>query len=240
MTTPCVNCQSDRVAPGFHLCVSCLSYPSVVAEYGDKPAAFTETDRNYLDGSLVRHARGAWGNRTHTFAGSIVLHGERIAFYATRDFDRDAARPLRTSYSVDLNRPGSNKHLTAAKWEEGRTAVRKAFKRALDAANAEIDAMPVAAPAVVVPAARPIRGATVVPVRPSDPLRRALVAEGRTFAARLDSIIDIGAGDAFTAALREWENCLADFRARLGWYWEGRQAIRKAAKQGCQCPDCTC
>lgn len=106
---------------------------------------------------------------------------------------------------------------------------------------ASLDVAPIVAPSPVsqAPSARAVPGDRAAPVRPSDPLRRALVAEGRTFAATLATICDVSSGAEFTRQLDEWHNRLFDYRARLGWYWEGRQAIRTAAKRGCQCPDCT-
>lgn len=92
-----------------------------------------------LSGSLIRNARGAWGNRTHSFTGRLFVGRERIAFYATRSFDRDAKSGERVTWDIDLNRPGSNRTLTGAKWEAARVAVKSEFRAAIEKALADED-----------------------------------------------------------------------------------------------------
>lgn len=90
-----------------------------------------------LSGSLVRHPRGAWGNRTHSFTGRLYVGRERIAFYAVRNFDRDAKTGERVSWDVALNRPGSNRELSGKKWEAARIAVKSEFRAAIEKALAD-------------------------------------------------------------------------------------------------------
>lgn len=80
---------------------------------------------------VVRCARGAWGNRTHSAYGTVNVAGDVIDWNAYRDFDRSARIGSRVSIDVLLIRAATGRELTGKKWDAAREAVRLAMVAAV-------------------------------------------------------------------------------------------------------------
>lgn len=89
---------------------------------------------------VIRCARGAWGDRTHSAYGTVTVAGETLDWNAYRNFDRAAAAGERVTVEVVLIRAASGRELTGAKWEKVRRAVRLAFKGAVERHAEELEA----------------------------------------------------------------------------------------------------
>lgn len=183
--------------------------------------------------SLIRCARGAWGNRTHSWGGIVEHKRERIWFTCYRDYDREAPMGQRCTYEIVLGKAGRGRDLTAAKWDALKAELRREFKRLIVASNAQLDAQQVTETHGVragnrfrqrqqmTEQARKEAGRLV---SERNDIRASLVAAGRMFPRALVEIVERRTtAEEFAKLHTEWKSRLDAHRERVRRYWHGRK-----------------